>query len=149
MKRAQWAAFAVGYGVIVFGAVGLLRAVPLRAAGQVASWVVAADVLHDFVLAPLVCVIGFVVARFVPPIFRWPVRAGAIGTAFVFLLAYPALRGFGRETAPGNTSVQPLDYPTAVLTAVGIVWGVALIWAVSNWTLQRSRGRGAEHLETA
>jgi len=137
VTRTRVIAFAVGYGIMIFGALGLLRAVSLRRAGQVAAWVAAADVLHDFVLAPLVCVLGLVIARRVAPTWRWPVRAGAIGTALVLALAYPAMRGFGRESAPGNPSVLPLDYRTAVLTALGIVWAVAALWALANWRSKR------------
>ena len=137
MTRTRLIAFAAGYGIMILGALGLLRDVSLRRAGQIAAWVVAADVLHDFVLAPLVCVLGLVIARRVAPTWRWPVRAGAIGTALVLALAYPALRGFGRETAPGNPSVLPLDYPTAALTALGIVWGLAVLWALADTTSKR------------
>jgi hypothetical protein len=126
---------------MALGFVGLLRAVPGRAAVRVAAWVLAADVLHDFVLAPLVCVAGLVVARFVSSPFRWPVRAACIATAVVLLVAYPALRGFGRATAPGNESVQPLDYTTAVLTVLAVVWGVALVWACANLAARRRVAR--------
>jgi hypothetical protein len=105
----------------------------------VAGWVVAADLLHDLVLAPLVCVLGLAIARFVAPPLRWPIRAGAIATAIVLLVAYPALRGFGRRTAPGNASVQPLDYTTAVLTVLAVVWGAALVWACVNLAVHARR----------
>jgi hypothetical protein len=130
-----------GYGVMAVGLVGLVRSVPERAAVRVAAWVLAADLLHDFVLAPLVCVAGLVVARFVAAPFRWPVRAASIGTGIVLLVAYPALRGFGRQTAPGNDSVQPLDYTTAVLTVLVVVWALALAWACVNLVSRTQRGR--------
>jgi len=63
---------------------------------------------------------------------------GAVGTAFVLLVGYPALRGFGRATAPGNASVLPLDYPTAIVTAVAVVWGLAALWGAVNWIAQRT-----------
>jgi hypothetical protein len=126
-----------GYAIMVFGVVGLVRAVPLRSVGQVAAWVVGADLLHDFLVAPVVCVAGFALARALPSPLRWPVRAGALGTAFVMVVAYPALRGFGRATAPGNDSVLPLDYTTAVLTVLAVVWGVALVWGLTNVVTRR------------
>jgi hypothetical protein len=138
VTRGRWVAFLAGYGIMVFGAIGLLRVVPLRTAGRIALWVVAADVVHDFVLAPLVCVAGLAIARAVPTVWRWPVRMGAVGTAFVLLVGYPALRGFGRATAPGNPSVLPLDYPTAIVTAVAVVWGLAALWGAVNWIAQRT-----------
>src|SRR5262245_29551118 len=138
--RGRWIAFVAGYATMAFGVIGLVRMVPLRAAGQISLWVVGADLLHDLVLAPLVCVFGVALAHVVSPAWRWPVRAGAIATALVLLTAYPALRGFGRHTAPGNGSVLPLDYTTAVLTVLAVIWGVVIGWCVVNAvTRQRAR----------
>jgi hypothetical protein len=130
-SRAALPALVVGYAVIAFGAMGLLRAVPAATAGVVAAWVLGADLLHDLVVAPLVCVTGFAFARLVPRPWSAPVRIGSIATAVVLVVAYPVLRGFGRHTAPGNGSVLPLDYTTAVLTVLGVVWGLMLVWAAT------------------
>ena len=62
-----------------------------------------------------------------PTPWRWPIRAAAIGSAIVLAVSYPALRGFGRETAPGNATVLPLDYTTAVLTVLSVIWVAALV----------------------
>jgi hypothetical protein len=124
--RAALVGLVLGYGVIGFGAIGLLEHLAFDKVTRVALWVAGADVLHDFVLAPLVCIIGLALARWVPPVWRWPVRAAAIGTGIVLAVSYPALRGFGRQTAPGNATVLPRDYTTAVLTILGVIWTVAL-----------------------
>jgi len=55
-----------GYAVMAFGAVGLLRASSLESAAQVATWVVASDLVHDLLVAPLVCLAGFGLASIVP-----------------------------------------------------------------------------------
>jgi hypothetical protein len=115
--------------------------VPPRDAAQVGVWVVGADLLHDLVLAPVVGLVGFALARAAPREWRWPIRAGAIGSALMLLIAYPALRGFGRRTAPGNGSVLPLDYTSAVLTVLAALWGVVVIWGLVNTTI-RARPMG-------
>jgi hypothetical protein len=139
--RAATTGLVAGYAVMIFAVVGLLRAASFPSATQIAIWVVGADVLHDFLLAPTVCLVAFALTRVVPGTWRWPVAAGVIGSAFVLAVAYPALRGFGRDTAPGNPTVLPLDYTTAVLTALAVVWGLAITWGVAGY-VARSRGTG-------
>jgi hypothetical protein len=137
--RAATVGLLVGYAVMAFGVVGLFRASSLRSAAQVTTWLVAADLVHDLVVAPLVCLVGFGLASIVPSPWRWPARAGAIGTAVVVAVAYPALRGFGRTTAPGNGSVLPLDYSSATLTVLAVVWGLAALWGTTNLVVERRR----------
>jgi hypothetical protein len=137
--RATTVGLVAGYAVMIFGVVGLLRRVPLRSAGQIATWVVGADLAHDFVLAPLVCLTAFLLTRAAPSTWRWPVTAGVIGSAIVLAVAYPALRGFGHDTAPGNRTVLPLDYTTATVTVLAVVWGLAVAWGVVGWALRRRR----------
>jgi hypothetical protein len=138
--RAAAVGLVAGYAVMGFGAVGLLRAFSLRTASQVAIWVIGADLLHDFLVAPVVCLVGIGLGRVVPSPWRWPVRAGVIGTAVVLVVAYPALRGFGRTTASGNDSVLPLDYASATLTLVAVIWVLAVGWGIANLIVDR---RGA------
>ena len=123
---AALAGLVLGYGVIAFGAIGLLQHLAFDKVVRVAIWVAGADLVHDFVLAPLVCIVGVAIAHWAPPPWRWPLRAAAIGTAIVLAVSYPALRGFGHQTAPGNATVLPLDYTTAVLTVLAVIWAVAL-----------------------
>jgi hypothetical protein len=137
--RAAAVGLVVGYAVMLFGAVGLLRAFSLQRTGQVAIWVIGADLLHDFLVAPVVCLVGIGLGRVVPSSWRWPVRAGVTGTAVVLVVAYPALRGFGRTTAPGNGTVLPLDYASATLTVVAVIWVLAVGWGIANLIVERRR----------
>jgi hypothetical protein len=99
-------------------------------------WVVGADLAHDLLIAPLVCVVGFMLARFLSEPWRTPIRAGLILSALVILVGFPGLRMYGRDRVPDNLTAQPLNYSTAVLTVLAIVWiGVAV------WTLLRVRAR--------
>jgi hypothetical protein len=136
---AALAGLVVGYAVIVFGAVGLLTHLPLGKVPAVALWVAGADLLHDFAIAPLVCIVGLAIVRSAPPVWRWPLRGALTGTAVVLAVAYPALRGFGRDTAPGNPTVLPLDYTTSTLTALAVVWALALAWGIASFVSLRHR----------
>jgi hypothetical protein len=136
-----WICIVAGTGTMVFGIIGLLDSTSWAAARSVALWVVGADLLHDLLIAPVVCALGFVIARWTSAAWRWPVRAAALTSAFVIALAYPALRGFGRDRVPDNRSVLPLDYPTAVATVLGLVWIAALLWGIVSWRRRRSLAR--------
>jgi hypothetical protein len=126
--RAYWVALAIGAGVMAYGGIGLVGDTGVGPSADVAAWLVGADVAHDFVLAPLACFIGAGVARFLPRWCRAPVQAALLTTGVLLIVVFPALRGYGRDQVPDNPSVQPLDYTTATLTALAVVWAGAALW---------------------
>ena len=128
--RMFWVAVAIGGAVMVYGALGLVTDAGFGASANVAGWLVGADVTNDFVLAPLACLVGAAVARALPRWCRAPVQAALLTTGVLLIVVFPALRGYGRDTVPDNTSVQPLDYTTATLTALAVVWAAAGVWLV-------------------
>jgi hypothetical protein len=129
-SRAFWIALPVGIAVMVFGVVGLVGDAGLSGGGDVARWLLGADLAHDFVLAPLACLIGAAFARVLPRRARAPVNAALITSGVLLIVVSPALRGFGRDQVPDNETVQPLDYTTATLTALAVVWALAAVWLV-------------------
>ena len=128
--RTFWVAFAIGAGVMVYGALGLVSDAGFGASANVAGWLVGADVGNDFVLAPLACVVGAAVARVLPRWCRAPVQAALLTTGVLLIVVFPALRGYGHDTVPDNPSVQPLDYTTSTLTALAVVWAAAAVWLI-------------------
>jgi hypothetical protein len=126
--RAYWIALALGAAVMAYGAIGLVGDTGLGPSTEVAAWLIGADVAHDFVLAPLACLIGAAIARFLPRWCRTPVQAALLTSGVLLIVVFPALRGFGRDQVPDNPSVQPLDYTTATLTALAVVWAGAVVW---------------------
>lgn len=128
-ERVFWIALPAGAALMAFGAIGLVGDSSVSASTDVAVWLVGADVAHDFVLAPVACLVGAAVARFLPRWCRAPVQAALLTTGVLLIVVYPALRGFGRDTVPDNPSVQPLDYTTSTLTVLAIVWAAAAVWA--------------------
>ncbi len=127
--RAYWIALPIGGGLIAFGIFGLVADKGIGTSVDVGAWLVGADVAHDFVLAPLACLIGAVVARALPRWCRAPVQAGLLTTGVLLIVVFPALRGYGHDRVPDNPSVQPLNYTTATLTALAVVWASAAVWA--------------------
>jgi hypothetical protein len=140
--RAFWIALPIGAALMTFGAVGLIGDMGVGAGVKVGGWLVGADVAHDFVLAPLACLVGAVVARALPRWCRAPVQAALITSGVLLIVVFPALRGFGRDQVPDNPSVQPLDYTTATVTALAIVWTAAGAWLIVRLaTAARGRRR--------
>ena len=140
---AFWVAFAIGWCVIAFGAVGLVGAKGgWRGAAEVGAWVAAGHLLHDVVVLPVACLVGFGVARVVGPVWRVPVQAGLVASAVVLAVAYPALRGFGRKRS--NPSLLPLDYTTATATVIAVAWALVGLWcAALAWRRRSTRSKEA------
>jgi hypothetical protein len=135
-----WISVALGGGVIAFGVRGAVHDAAATGPADFFVWIVAADLLHDLLVAPLVCVVGFVLTRTLPEPWRTPVRSGLIISALVVAVAWAGLRGYGRDQVPDNPTVQPLDYGTSVLTVLAVVWTAVAIWVVVRVRSQR-RGR--------
>jgi hypothetical protein len=121
-----WISCLIGWAVIGFGTSGLLDRLGLGGTFDVGLWVVGGNVLHDVVVAPVVLAVGTALAVVVGRPWRAPIVAGLVASAFVVAVSYPALRGFGRK--PHNPSTLPLDYGTAVVTVLAVVWGVVVVW---------------------
>ena len=125
-----WIALPIGAAVMVFGAIGLIGDLGVGGGVEVGGWLVGADVAHDFVLAPLACLVGAAVARALPRWCRAPTQAALVTSGVLLIVVFPALRGYGRATVPDNPSIQPLDYTTSTLTALAVVWAAAGVWSV-------------------
>ena len=121
-----WVALGVGWLVIGYAVVEFLNAAGTDAAIRVGVWVAAGHAAHDLLVAPVILLIGVGVARVVRPRWRAPIHFGLAASAAAVLVAYPALRGFGKN--PANPSIQPLDYVSAVLTVLAVIWFIAGVW---------------------
>jgi hypothetical protein len=137
---AFWIALPLGAAAIAFGAIGLVTDTGLSGGVDIARWLVGADISHDFVLAPLACLVGAAVGRVLPRWCRAPVQAALLASGVLLIVAFPALRGYGRDQVPDNPSVQPLDYTTATLTAITVVWAAAGVWLLVRLAIS-GRGR--------
>ncbi len=125
-----WTALVIGGGIMAFGIRGALD--ELSSFPDVARWVIGADLIHDFVVAPIAVGIGWAVGRVVSMRWRAPIQAGLMATAITIAIGWPGLRGYGLHLVPDNASVQPLNDATAVGTVVGIIWAVVAIWLITR-----------------
>ncbi len=85
--------------------------------------VVTFDLAHDLVIAPLVLVVGWLVAKVVPETARGPVRAACAASALFIVFSYPLVRRWGLR--PSNSSALPLEYGRNLAIVIGLVWLVA------------------------
>lgn len=131
--RPFWLAVVIGTAMMGWGVRGYLEAVDDGATRlDLARWLVGADLAHDLLVAPAVLAIAWLVHRLVPPWARPPVQAGLVVSATVLVLAWLPLH---RTAEPvGNPTIQPLDYPTATLWALAIVWAIpGIVLARRGW----------------
>lgn len=138
-----WIGAVIGIGIMAFGVKGLLDAAPATRPSQVAFGFLGLDLLHDFVVAPIVCLIGIVLVGRFPRWVRAPLRAGLFASIVAFVVGWAALRGYGRDRVPDNATVDPLNYSSAVLTVLAVIWVAAGLWVVGAW-LARSRAAARE-----
>lgn len=122
-----WIAVGVGWALIGFGLARLVLDGGFGHVLDVGTWVVGLDLVHDLAFAPVATVVAIGVLVVVPRGWRAPLLAGLGTTVVVLLLAWPLLGGYGRTD---NPTELPLDYPTAVATVLGVVWGLVALWYV-------------------
>ena len=76
-------------------------------------------VLHDFVLAPIVAVIGVLAARTVPDTWRGPLAVAVVVWGTVTLMAVPVLGRFG--ALADNPTLLDRSYLTSWLVGTAVV----------------------------
>ena len=133
-----WIAVVVGGAIGTYGLVGLLGAAPATRPPQALLGAFGLHLLHDAVIAPLACAIGFALARLLPAQVRRPVRAGLFATFVVVLVGWAPLRGYGRDRVPDNPTVDPLDYSSAIVTVLVVVWLLVAAWIGGSWLRRRA-----------
>ncbi|MEP7059473.1 MAG: hypothetical protein ABI828_01970 [Actinomycetota bacterium] len=118
-----WAAVAVGWMAIAFGAVSALTHWGAVDPPQFLVWIVGLALLHDLVMAPVVSLAGRTLkgARR-----RWwlgAVEAALAVSAVITLFAVPFVMGWGRQA--DNPSLLPRNYGFGLILILGSVWAVA------------------------
>jgi len=121
----SWIGLALGGAIMAYAVWGAVQAFSTTEQLGLARWLVGSAIAHDFVLAPVVTVIGLVLARFLPVSVRGPVLGATAISGIVLLVSWPALRGYGLRA--GNPSILPHDYPRNAAIVLGLVWAVALV----------------------
>ena len=134
-RRGLLIGLALGLPVIGYGIRGAVVDAADTHPPELARWVIGAALVHDVVVVPLAAAVALLARRFTPPHAWPPVRAGLAATAILVLVAWPFVRGYGRD--PTNPSLLPRSYGAGLAAAIGIVWLAVAAWAA--WRAIRSR----------
>ena len=136
-----WTGLAAGGAVGLFGLAGLLRDATKTMPRVWLAWLVGLLLVHDFVLAPLVLLVGRRLRDRAPEAWRWPLQVGLVTSGVLVLASVPVLYGVGRRTQPGNVSVLPGRYPLALAGVLAAVWLGVL--ALGIWSSTGGRRRSS------
>ena len=75
------------------------------------------------------------------PAVRSPLRVAVLGSQrLVVAIGWPGLRGYGNKS--DNVTIHPLDYGSAVLTVLVLLWGAALAWSAVGVSCGEETDRG-------
>jgi hypothetical protein len=139
-RRGLVAGLILGLPIIGYGIRGALVDAADTNPSELAVWIVGAGLADDLVVVPLVLGVGFIARRLVPPS-AWPaVRAGLIVTGSLCLVAWPFVRGYGRD--PTIPSLLNRDYGTGLAVAIAVVWAAVVLGLAGPVALRRVRMRG-------
>jgi hypothetical protein len=124
-----WLMFALGWLVIAVGLWKIFHNIGPDNPRYTFSLAVGLNIFHDAVVPPVACAVGWLISRIAPRRIRAQICWGLFASAIVMLIGYAPFRGFGRHE--DNLTILPLNYTTAILTVLGVVWViVALLIAV-------------------
>lgn len=124
-NRPFWLGVAAGWSAICFGLWTMFQHRSLTNPRYTFELAVSANIIHDAIFAPAAFIGAYMFRRVVPDRFHGPLLWALYTSVMVLLVAYAPLRGFGRR--PDNPSLLPLDYATATLTVLGVVWAVSAL----------------------
>ncbi|MFE6738490.1 hypothetical protein [Streptomyces tubercidicus] len=130
--RAHVLRVVTGAGGVALMGVGATLLLDVRDLTDVLIWLGGAVLLHDALLAPLVLLVGLLVARGGA---RGPVRGALLVAGALTAVALPVLL---RPGSPANSSVLPLDY---ALNWLLLLTSVAMVTALGLAVRGRGRGR--------
>lgn len=118
-----------GVGLMAYALFGAMTDPATEPLGQL-TFLAAVVVAHDAVLVPLTIAVGVLIGRFLPVPARRPVRAAAICSLALTLLALPFVLGRGRRA--DDPSALPLDYGRGLLILLGIIWAAAITATIAG-----------------
>jgi hypothetical protein len=116
---------AAGIALLLFGLSRLATKVPPGLGVWVGVWLVAALIIHDGLLAPLVIGVGAALRRFVPDRGRRYLQLGLIMMGIVTVIALPL--AYRRFTQPPGKAMLLQDYVLNWGVLLGVLGGITLI----------------------
>jgi hypothetical protein len=142
-RRGLLVGLAVGLPVIAYGGRGMLVDADRTHPSELARWIVGAAVVNDALVVPLAMGAAWLARRMTPARAWPPMRSGLLATGVVLLVAWPFVRGYGRD--PTIPSLLERNYAVGVAAAIGATWIAVAVWIAVSIALAivvgRRRGR--------
>lgn len=129
----------LGVGAIAYGVVRILQSPAAVKPLDLFLWLVGALILHDGILAPIITVFGFLMARLIPGRARAYIQGGLIVGALVTTFTVVEIYREGKSR-PGNALLEQ-DYTRHLLLILGVV--LVLTAALYAGRVVRDRRRHA------
>ncbi|MEO3748538.1 hypothetical protein [Plantactinospora sp. B5E13] len=132
MRTTRVLLFVLGVAAVAYGGWSLRPEF-----GSALPWLVAGPLLHDVLVAPLVGLVGLVLARLVPHRRRrrW-ITAGLVASATLLLVAVPLL--WRPAAAPPNPGLQDRDYLAGLTVWLTLLWVVVAVALLAGPRLRRA-----------
>ena len=131
---------AIGLGFVGLGVRGILTHGHDTHPRSWITWVIAAALAHDLMLAPAIGVVGVLVGRLVPGRARAAAQIGLLVSGCVLVIGLTAVLTPGGRHYSDNSSLLPLAYGRNLVIVLAIVWTATAIAIV---VASRRRAGGA------
>ena len=131
---------AIGLGFVGIGVRGILTHSHDTHPRSWITWVIAAALAHDLILAPAIGVVGVLVGRLVPRRARAAVQIGLLVSGCVLVVGLTAVLTPGGRHYSDNSSLLPLAYGRNLVIVLALVWTAIAIAIVVAF---RRRAGGA------
>jgi len=131
-----WTGMVVGAAIVGVALYGIADNMRETKPQSLVRFVLGAGIAHDFLVAPLVVLVGWLTYEVVPRAARPAVRVGLALTFLTVLIAWPVVRAYGRS--PRNPSLLPLDYGQNLVVALVVIWvATAVAATMATWRSRR------------
>lgn len=141
MRRWRIAFATAGIALGLFGAFRLLTQIPITSVLLLAAWMIAAVVIHDGVLSPLVIAVGALVGR-VPPRARRYLQAGLIVAGCVSVIALLLIARRGSQ--PSAKAILLRNYAGNLTIVIAVVAALSLLLYAVHVARDLARARPSD-----
>jgi hypothetical protein len=123
----QWRIGLTTSGVLlgVYGAGRLLTGIPTHSLLLLAAWMIAAVVIHDGIVSPVVVTVGWLLHRYVPARGRGYLQAALIMGSLVTIIAIPMIHL--RDSQPAVKAILQQNFAGNLTLLLGIIGAGTLV----------------------
>ena len=134
MSRARLVVGSVGVAVMAGAAWSLATGGTLTAPASLGTWLLVPVLVHDLIIAPLVCAGAVLARRLLPQPTRAVVQGGLAVAGVLLIVGLPFLLSPGSP----NPTVLTRDYPRGLAAALGVVLAATAVAAVAAEVSRRA-----------